>query len=134
MDMKAKKLNSTNFHSTDSDAATSSLMRRMKSGDTGPNSSPSVNLQSSVGRMPNVRGEGNTPNSSPSDTNSGMNYGQKLVTGYPDTPAVTPLPGIPTRDPNMGGASELQKGAMDYGFTTASPSQGGAKMGRRSMT
>jgi hypothetical protein len=112
-------LNKSKFHSTESDSYTASTMRRMKSGDSGPNSSPSINLQrSSPGGSSRSGASGNTPNSVASDLNSGRDYGQKLVTRYPEVPAVTPLRGIPARDPMSGGASELQKGSENYGFTS----------------
>lgn len=108
------------FHSHESDAGTASTMRRMRSGDTGPNGTKSGVLQKGPPMQATGTDRGNTPNSSPSDTNSGRNYGQKLVTGYPETPAVQPLKGIPTPDPNEGGASGLQKSSQAKGFTTRS--------------
>lgn len=113
------QLNKGRFHSTDSDSYTASTLRRMKSGDAGPNSSPSVNLQKgSPGGSMGGGSDGNTPNAMASDPNSGKNYGQTLVTGYKETPAVQALSGIPASDPNAGGASELQKGSANYGFTS----------------
>lgn len=106
------------FHGHDSDKETESTMKRMRSGDTGPNGTPSGVLQKGPPQQATGVDQGNTPNSSPSDTNSGANYGQKLVTGYPEVPAVMPLAGIPAREPEPGGASELQKGNENYGFTT----------------
>lgn len=106
------------FHSHSNDAGTSSTMRRMRDGDTGPNGSPSGVLQKGPPKEATGTTQGNTPNSSPSDTNSGRNYGQKLVTGYAETPAVQPLNGIPAHDPNEGGASGLQKTSQAKGFTT----------------
>lgn len=112
------ELNKGNFHNTESDSYTASTLRRMKAGDGGPNSSPSVNMQmGSPGGMGGGRGEGNTPNSAPSDTNSGANYGQELVHVDGMTMAVEAMSGIPASDPNAGGASELQKGNAEYGFT-----------------
>lgn len=111
-------LNKGRFHSTDSDSYTASTMRRMKSGDAGPNSSPSVNLQSGSPGGSLGSSSGNTPNAMPSDPNSGKNYGQTLVARYKETPAVQALSGIPASDPNPGGASELQKGSANYGFTS----------------
>lgn len=106
------------FHSHESDAGTASTMRRMRSGDTGPNGTKSGVLQKGPPKQATGANMGNTPNSVPSDTNSGKNYGEKLVTGYEMTPAVSPLGGIPARDPNEGGASGLQKTSQAKGFTT----------------
>lgn len=103
------------FHGHEMDKETASTMKRMRSGDTGPNSQLAGALQKGPPEQATGMDMGNTPNSAPSDTNSGMNYGQKLVTGHTETPAVMPLAGIPAADPNMGGASELQKGTENYG-------------------
>lgn len=107
------------FKNHSSDAYTASTMKRMRSGDTGPNGTPSGVLQKGPPQQAMGKDMGNTPNSSPSDTNSGMNYGQKMVAYPTDMPMpVEMISGIPHRpDPNEGGARNLSEGSRDYGFT-----------------
>lgn len=113
-------MNTGYFHSHSNDAGTASTMKRMRSGDTGPNGTKSGVLQKGPPTQANGPERGNTPNSVPSDTNSGNNYGQRMVHVNDPTMVVAPLHGIPAHDPNEGGASGLQKTSQAKGFTTRS--------------
>lgn len=95
-----------------SDSYTSRTMSMARNQAPTPNSSPAGALQKGPPKQATGSGEGNTPNSSPSQgplQKMDRNLGEKLVTGYEMVPAVTPLRGIPARDPNMGGPSQTQK-------------------------
>lgn len=103
-----------------SDSYTSRTMTMARNGEATPNSSPAGVLQKREPRQQTGMGEGNTPNSSPSEgplQKSSRNLGQRMVTGYHSVPAVSPLGGIPSRDPNPGGAAELSKTTRNFGFS-----------------
>lgn len=103
-----------------SDSYTSRTMSMARNQASTPNSSPAGVLQKSAPKQATGSGHGNTPNSSPSEgplQKSSRNLGQRLVTGYEEVPCVTPLPGIPSSDPNLGGAGQLSKKTRHLGFS-----------------